>query len=905
LKETLSRLEVLRPLLQRAYELRAAEAREQKRRLDEIAEKQRQDQLRAAEEAAQMAEEARKAAAAQAALDAVAEDSEEDELVARARKLRLTNSNPKPESLESSAKPQSDELDSGSDVSDSELPALSPEELREFEKELESQAEEPSPETTAKDASPILVVPSPQLDEIFSSGKYIGGLDAIGNSAIAKPDGANVVAPGYAITATPFTDGVLQPDVLENHPPLIDLSATMRGQPLMMAPQHQQFAMVGTPAPATPNLMDLSTIPNPSQHSKDQSKSAASPLLSFAPPPVVVPASAPPLEVAPPAVLPAPSPSVAPITTPVSIPINVVPSAPTETVVAQPAKIQAAQVRHAPSSGDALVMERPKKKTETVVEAVPEIEAPSAPPMELDQIPATSKRSERMGEIPAIPQQKQSPSVPKKVSFDEKPAEAAVAPKKVQSTSTQWFLFASDRLLSYSEQQKSSKKSKGSSGAPSSSSSSRKYNVTAGVAEPDPSDQDPMMSITKTYRNKQYNPREDASMRPRLDAAPTGPTCTNDTPSTSSPGPSSRSVSPQPMPMVMVPSHGHAHHGHGHNHGHNHGIQYGRPMPGQPFYVPPASQPQYVQMANQQVPVVYSPFQNPQVFQNAQQIVYQPQQGHSTSSAVMPVMYGVPVAFRPQMLSIYGQTNKTQGALATAAPPKSAEASAPPLLHSKDLEESSDSSEEDEPAPSKKGKKSGTKSKPAPIPKPALKKKAPKLIDGLRQIDVDGEIFDSFMRSAHGNTSREIETCGILCGRMNDDESGFSVTHLIIPKQTATTDTCATTDEEEIFLYQMKKDLLTLGWIHTHPTQACFLSSVDLHTQASYQGLFPEALAVVIAPRDQPNFSIFHLTSHGLMSVQACPLKGFHLHDEIRLYEPTTHVQLRWGQKKYKVVDMR
>lgn len=270
----------------------------------------------------------------------------------------------------------------------------------------------------------------------------------------------------------------------------------------------------------------------------------------------------------------------------------------------------------------------------------------------------------------------------------------------------------------------------------------------------------------------------------------------------------------------------------------------------------------------------------------------------------MPVMYGVPLAFRPQMLSIYGQQGQQTNKPSSTSKPAAAEASAPPLLRSRELDDSSESSDEDAPAPAVKPKQKPA-AKPTSKPKPIIKKKSPPLIGGLRQIDIDGEIFDSFMRAAHSNTSREIETCGILCGRMHDDESGFSVTHLIVPKQTGTTDTCATTDEEEIFLYQMKKDLLTLGWIHTHPTQACFLSSVDLHTQASYQGLFPEALAVVIAPKDQPNFSIFHLTNHGLMTVQSCPLKGFHLHDEIRLYEPSSHVKLRWGQKKYKVVDMR
>ena len=35
--------------------------------------------------------------------------------------------------------------------------------------------------------------------------------------------------------------------------------------------------------------------------------------------------------------------------------------------------------------------------------------------------------------------------------------------------------------------------------------------------------------------------------------------------------------------------------------------------------------------------------------------------------------------------------------------------------------------------------------------------------------------------------------------------------------------------------------MMTLGWIHTHPSQSCFLSSVDLHTHCGYQSILDEA----------------------------------------------------------------
>ena len=42
-------------------------------------------------------------------------------------------------------------------------------------------------------------------------------------------------------------------------------------------------------------------------------------------------------------------------------------------------------------------------------------------------------------------------------------------------------------------------------------------------------------------------------------------------------------------------------------------------------------------------------------------------------------------------------------------------------------------------------------------------------------------------------------------------------------------------NEEEIFEVQDSRGLYPLGWIHTHPTQTCFLSSVDIHTHCGFQ----------------------------------------------------------------------
>ena len=90
-----------------------------------------------------------------------------------------------------------------------------------------------------------------------------------------------------------------------------------------------------------------------------------------------------------------------------------------------------------------------------------------------------------------------------------------------------------------------------------------------------------------------------------------------------------------------------------------------------------------------------------------------------------------------------------------------------------------------------------------------------------------------FLQIALSNTKKGLETCGILCGTLKTNQ--FYITTLIIPKQTATPNSCSTTDEVELFKYMDSNNLMTIGWIHTHPTQTCFMSSVDLQTHCSYQ----------------------------------------------------------------------
>lgn len=87
-----------------------------------------------------------------------------------------------------------------------------------------------------------------------------------------------------------------------------------------------------------------------------------------------------------------------------------------------------------------------------------------------------------------------------------------------------------------------------------------------------------------------------------------------------------------------------------------------------------------------------------------------------------------------------------------------------------------------------------------------------------------------FLLLAAKNTTNNVETCGILAGRLVRSnivlnlrhliifnfqaQNQLLITHVIVPKQNGTSDSCTTMNEEDIFDIQDQQNLITLGWIH-------------------------------------------------------------------------------------------
>lgn len=173
----------------------------------------------------------------------------------------------------------------------------------------------------------------------------------------------------------------------------------------------------------------------------------------------------------------------------------------------------------------------------------------------------------------------------------------------------------------------------------------------------------------------------------------------------------------------------------------------------------------------------------------------------------------------------------------------------------------------------------------------------------LRDVVLPTKLTHNFLLLAFTNTANNKETCGILAGKL--ERNKLVVTHLLIPEQTGSPDSCQTHNEEDIFDYQDQHNLITLGWIHTHPTQTVFLSSVDLHTHCAYQLMIAEAIAIVCAPKYFET-GVFILTpEYGLDYIANCRESGFHPHPtEPPLYTEAKHYKLD-VTAALEVVDLR
>lgn len=109
----------------------------------------------------------------------------------------------------------------------------------------------------------------------------------------------------------------------------------------------------------------------------------------------------------------------------------------------------------------------------------------------------------------------------------------------------------------------------------------------------------------------------------------------------------------------------------------------------------------------------------------------------------------------------------------------------------------------------------------------------------LRTVRIPDDTMRKFLEVARTNTARNVETCGILAGQLKQHQ--LLVTHVILPKQSGTSDSCNTMNEEEIFDIQdqlVSRVCLQIFFIYFF----CFLEPnyARLDPHASVANSFPQ-----------------------------------------------------------------
>jgi hypothetical protein len=74
----------------------------------------------------------------------------------------------------------------------------------------------------------------------------------------------------------------------------------------------------------------------------------------------------------------------------------------------------------------------------------------------------------------------------------------------------------------------------------------------------------------------------------------------------------------------------------------------------------------------------------------------------------------------------------------------------------------------------------------------------------LRRVYLPGSLATKFLQYAAANSAANRETCGILAGKLSG--SDVRITHVLLPKQSGTSDSCAMTDagEMDLLRYQVR-----------------------------------------------------------------------------------------------------
>jgi len=132
----------------------------------------------------------------------------------------------------------------------------------------------------------------------------------------------------------------------------------------------------------------------------------------------------------------------------------------------------------------------------------------------------------------------------------------------------------------------------------------------------------------------------------------------------------------------------------------------------------------------------------------------------------------------------------------------------------------------------------------------AASQDTPNLIDNSETVYISSLALLKMLR--HGRAGVPMEVMGLMLGEFVDDFTVRVVDVFAMPQSgtgvsVEAVDPVFQTKMMEM-LRQTGRPETVVGWYHSHPGFGCWLSSVDINTQQSFEQLTPRAVAVVVDP---------------------------------------------------------
>ncbi len=131
------------------------------------------------------------------------------------------------------------------------------------------------------------------------------------------------------------------------------------------------------------------------------------------------------------------------------------------------------------------------------------------------------------------------------------------------------------------------------------------------------------------------------------------------------------------------------------------------------------------------------------------------------------------------------------------------------------------------------------------------------------QMPVDGPVIDNaetvhisslalLKMLKHGRAGVPMEVMGLMLGEFVDEFTVHVIDVFAMPQSGTGVSVEAVDDVFQTkmmdMLRQTGRDQMVVGWYHSHPGFGCWLSSVDVNTQQSFEQLNKRAVAVVVDP---------------------------------------------------------